>query len=273
MPFTFEPMFVYAPIIKDQTPLQHRNFIATKYITTSPQEIVIGTYSVYIYFKDTNRTELRLYSTSSANNQFNNQSIIYTYLGIGGYDYGNGAPVEPPLTTTEWLIKYSDGSSGTWTVPRSGYYQLELYGGGGGYAQMNDATASGGASCQTYDSIYFKIGENFLYSIGGGGKGQTETRSSSTSYYTGGTGGKTIFGDYTVNGRTGRVVKATVSYEVVCTAYSAGKKAGNKGKDGALNSGSLVYGTGTYSSMFGYGGAYLAGSAGNGGIYIKYLHD
>ena len=94
---------------------------------------------------------------------------------------------------TEWVIT----SSGSWTVPRTGRYMLELYGGGGGvsnYGSMDEGDAiQGGSSCQRYDSISLTARDSIVVTIGVGG---------SSSYDNGthpaGTG--TSFGTYSVDG-------------------------------------------------------------------------
>lgn len=248
------------------------NLIPTKDITTSPKKCTIGTQSVYIYFKDDNKTEIRIYSTSSAVNQFNVSSTLYYYLGLRGYDFGNGKPVEPPLTTTEWLYKYSDGVSGTFVVPRSGYYYIELYGGGGAACGTNGVYASGGASCQSYDSVYFSISEKIPFTIGAGGI----SNNAAGTNFSRGKGGTTTFGTYSIAGATGgagyfdnRASSPTLG-QVIIT--SVGKGSGNLGKDGAKTNGSTnIVGSGKYSSVCGASGT--GGNGVAGGIYIKYLRD
>lgn len=192
---------------------------------------------------------------------------------MGGYDYGNGAPIEPPLTTTEWLLKYSDGTSGTWVVPRSGYYQLELYGCGGASTGTNGEYALSGASCQVYDSVYFTIGKIFNYTIGAA---NTNTRYSG-SVEVGGDGGNITFGDYSVKGTNGtqgyfdaNIGSSTEGHFVMIKSSS---RQGNKGKDGYytrnVETRIQILGSGTYFSTLGVGGSFSA----SGGIYIKYLHD
>lgn len=161
----------------------------------------------------------------------------------------------PPLVdmiwggATEWTIT----SSGTWTVPRTGRYMLELYGhGGNGYYQSSDDKGSGGASCQSYDSVNLTKGTAIPVSV-------------STSSTAGSSG--TSFGNYSVaNGGNAVWVNSQT--------YHAGEGAGNKGATGvATNNGGNVpytYGTGSLSKTYGYGAAPNK-QGGPGAVYLKYL--
>ena len=177
---------------------------------------------------------------NSMDEQCNFDGFTYYFAAIGGYDIGGA---------TEWTIT----SSGTWTVPRTGRYMLELYGhGGNGYYKSSDDKASGGASCQSYDSVNLTKGTAMPVSV-------------STSSTEGSNG--TSFGNYSVaNGGNAVWVNSQT--------YHAGEGAGNKGATGiATNNGGNVpytYGTGSLSKTYGYGG-----SPTNQGrpraVYLKYL--
>lgn len=138
----------------------------------------------------------------------------------------------------EWIIT----SSGTWTVPRTGRYYIELYGMGGIGQYYYGNFASGGSSCQSYDNVQMTKGSSIAVVIG----------SNSSS--------KTSFGSKSVD-NGGNAANAT----------TPGKGTGNLGADGvASSSGDYVinYGKGVLSKYYGAGG----GNIGNpGAVYIKYL--
>lgn len=108
-------------------------------------------------------------------------------MGLGNYDTGG---------QTEWILTDSQ----TFTVPRSGRYYIELYGGGRGARSLYSSTFSyyptgyytGRSSCQSYDSINLTINQQIKVVIGTGGTSRTE--GSPTD------GGATSFGDYVVEG-------------------------------------------------------------------------
>ena len=160
----------------------------------------------------------------------------------------------PPLVDmiwaggTEWTIT----SSGTWTVPRTGRYMLELYGGGG--SSTFRSSYQGGSSCQSYDSISLKAGDVINVTIGEG----------LDSSLTGTRGGTTTFGQYSVLGGE----KGSDS--------AGGAGSGNKGTNGqyAVSYGARNNSTGTLGQIYGWGvngssGSYTEG--GHGAVYLKYL--
>lgn len=133
---------------------------------------------------------------------------MYYFTAIGGYDMGGG---------NEWIIT----SSGTWTVPRTGRYYIELYGMGGIGQYYYSNFASGGSSCQSYDNVQMTKGSSIAVVIG----------SNSSS--------KTSFGSKSVD-NGGNAVNST----------TPGKGTGNLGADGvASSSGNYVinYGKGVLS--------------------------
>lgn len=155
---------------------------------------------------------------------------------------------------TEWTIT----QSGTWTVPKTGRYMLELYGGGGG-APHGGYKFSGGSSCQSYDSISLTAGTNVNISIGVGGTNDAAS-----------TG--TTFGNYSVGG-AGNSKQSHVN--------NTGLGVGNKGTNGFENG--IAYkqktlSTGHLASDYGYGvnaksGNTVTGNGvgGHGAVYLKYL--
>ena len=170
----------------------------------------------------------------------------------------------PPLVDmiwggqTEWTIT----SSGTWTVPKTGRYMLELYGGGGGTIRgVGNSGYTGGSSCQHYDSVNLTARTSLNVTIGKAGNSVSSTVGVTD-------GGSTTFGSYSVDGGG----KATTS--------AAGSGAGNYGKSGIHVSGSTATPTtndGVYGSVYGVGSGGRGGSGGTavpataGAVYLKYL--
>ena len=153
---------------------------------------------------------------------------------------------------TEWIIT----SSGTWTVPKTGRYMLELYGGGG--VPARNSGYQGGSSCQHYNSISLTAGQSISVTVGAAGEvGMTGSITS---------GGNTTFGSYTVaHGGNG-------------TSSAGGAASGNLGTAGTYFSGKTNnYGNGVLSQRYGYGvnmgpkDNFAHGSA--GAVYLKYLGD
>lgn len=177
------------------------------------------------------------YSEDDSSYQANMTNRLYSFAAIGGYDMGGA---------TEWVIT----SSGSWTVPKTGRYMLELYGGGGGTARYKGSSGyTGGASCQHYDSISLTSGENINIVIGSRGSGNNA-------------GGATSFGSYSVSGGGGTY------------GENAGAGAGNYGAAGvyrARDKRDNVYGTGVFSTTYGYGAGHREVDGGPGAVYLKYL--
>ena len=147
---------------------------------------------------------------------------------------------------TEWTIT----QSGTWTVPKTGRYMLELYGGGGGTVRTSGAGYTGGSSCQHYDSIVLNRDDVFDVTIGVAGEYGSD-------------GGYTIFSSYSVKGGGGD------------SRDAAGTKSGNYGRAGQYQS-SNMYGRtrndGVYGTTYGAGAGNNADySATAGAVYLKYL--
>lgn len=146
---------------------------------------------------------------------------------------------------TEWTIT----SSGTWTVPKTGRYYIELYGYGGAGQGRVAPYASGGASCQSYDSIVLTKGQVINVSIG--------------SY----DGTTTSFGSYTVANAGDASIESPY--------YGVGS--GNKGKNGAYSYAGhigVTVGNGVLSANHGVGQSSQDpyGATGRAGaVYLKYL--
>ena len=179
--------------------------------------------------------------------QLNVLGSKYWFGAIGGLDKGG--------QDNEWLIT----ESGTWVVPKTGRYMLELYGGGGGTSR--DYTRyvgyGGGSSCQHYDSVTLTAGDQISVTIGALGKSATN--------YSVKAGGATTFGDYSVDGGG------------IGTRTEAGAAAGNYGVAGNY---SAIYEkpatpitNGVYGYIYGLGSVDTdnGGTATAGAVYLKYL--
>lgn len=262
--FPFEPKLFIFPISQNEdypisTPLD------TGYLTTSYKQVgrvsnvssrgAVSGYCLMARFSNTQRTELQIYSTSSAINQSNKSSIVYYFAAIGGYDMGG---------QTEWIIT----ESGNFIVPRTGRYMLELYGGGGGVSNSDSIregrAVQGGSSCQRYDSISLTAGDSIPITIGIRG---TYTLDGTTRDATG-----TSFGTYSVDGGgTGDGRTAT-----------GGSGSGNLGTSGSVvdysTTNKFNNNNGTFGSLYGVGGwggrsySSSGGKSGtDGAVYLKYL--
>lgn len=236
--------------------------ILTSYFTTS-----YSGYTLHLYGGSNSQQQMvrisedgkiiYLYASSSGN-QFNLQNVTYYFAGIGGFDMGG---------QTEWTLTTSQ----MWIVPKTGKYQLELYGGRGGanmYSNSSDGSCTGGSSCQTYDSIQLTMNQQINVVIGEAGKSYSSQASTS--------GGATSFGTYTVSGGT----RSFYGLNRQQYYYSLGSGARNKGTSGesGWELGKINPSTGTYRSVYRYGGySYNSGNNiryVNGGpraVYLKYL--
>lgn len=230
--FPFEPIVLIGPI---EVTSSKRTINISKYMKTSYEEQYWFYYYVYLKISADRKT-ISWYSDSDADQQFNTSGLTYYFAAIGGYDMGGA---------TEWIIT----SSGTWIVPRTGRYYLELYGGGGGLVGLNES-ASGGSSCQSYNFVSLTKGDSISVSLGTGGGMIGETTRVATG---------TTFGSYSVAG-----AKNSVN-------GTAGAGAGNLGTDGKTGLSSTMKNpsSGKYGDTYGYGINYRYG--GNGAVYLKYL--
>ena len=261
--FPFEPkLFIFPISAHDNYPASSP--LDTSFLTTSYKQVgrVLYARSSAAYgttlmarFSDSSRKKLQIYSTGNADNQSNHSGEIYYYAAIGGFDMGG---------MTEWVID----SSGSWTVPRTGRYMLELYGGGGGVSNadgiMEGRAVQGGSSCQRYDSISLTAGDSIPITIGVRG---TYKFDSTARDATG-----TSFGTYSVDGGgTGDGGTAT-----------GGSGSGNLGTSGRVINYSATNrfnnNNGTFGSLYGVGGwggrsSFSSGgkSGTNGAVYLKYL--
>ena len=185
------------------------------------------------------------YSNKLADAQSNVLGKIYYCFGISGL-----ASV-PNQNENDFFIQ----KSGSFVVPRTGRYYLELHGGGGSGGHR----AGGGGSGQTYNEITLTKNVVIPVTIGAGGN---ISGGSSTS-----AGGTTTFGEYSVAGGN------PPDYY----SYDAGTGSGNIGENGnGTNGGS---GGGLFPNS-GHGGTFDAGAGGtlpssgsDGLVYVKYLGE
>lgn len=202
-------------------------------------------------------------------NAYNINGVVYFYVGFGGYDVGG---------QTEWILTNSQ----TWTVPRTGKYYIELYGGGGrAGCPKGNYGCSGRSSCQSYNNV--SLSERQEISVVIGTRGNSDA---STSYeYTrdGTSGTETKFGTYSVDG--GKVTNYGGSYQngFVIQIGAATGNLGTQGYAGVKNTPNSRYGIGNYSNgrygdKYGYGGFaknetndYATSNGGPRAVYLKYL--
>ena len=171
--------------------------------------------------------------TNPASSQNNDNGLLYLYAAIGGYDMGGQIPVGATFTIT---------SNENWRVPATGRYMLELYGMGGNGFGTQSLGASGGSSCQHYDSIILTKGDIQQIVIGDYSNPATK------------------FGSYSVNNG------GNASYG------TGGLGSGNYGKDGiAGRDVPRTLSNGALSGRYGDGGSWNVNSASPGAVYLKYL--
>ena len=156
--------------------------------------------------------------------------------------------IMPPLADMIWGGQIPVGavwtitSNESWRVPATGRYMLELYGmGGNGFGTQN-LGASGGSSCQHYDSITLTKGDIQQIVIGDYSNSATK------------------FGSYSVNNG------GNASYG------TGGLGSGNYGKDGIAGSDvPRTLSNGALSGRYGDGGSWSVNSASPGAVYLTYL--
>lgn len=202
--------------------------------------------------------------------QMNTAKTTYHYLVLGYSTVGEQGNIFPDRK--EWTVT----SNMTWTVPYTGNYFVELYG-GGGYGDIktywvNDvnyvAFAEGGSSCQRYESLHLTKNSKMVITIG---IGASKMRGASVA--TNATG--TSFRTYSVaGGGNGQVsVNNTTNIQAIGGAGAGNKgttrKANSKGTIGSTYS--INYSNGIYAKQFGYSNNSNSQQARNGAVYIKYL--
>ena len=182
------------------------------------------------------------YSDKLAGAQSNVLGKIYYCFGISGL-----ASV-PNQNENDFFIQ----KSGSFIVPRTGRYYLELHGGGGsgGYR------AGGGGSGQTYSEIILTKDTIIPVTVGAGGKISGESGSA---------GGTTTFGEYSVAGGNPPIYYSS----------NPGTGSGNVGENGSSNNGGSGGGLFPNSGRGGDTGGdtpYKA-SGSEGLVYLKYLGE
>lgn len=235
--FPFNPLLIFPPFTNDESSTTRVGPVQSSYINTSYGKLYsFNPNSNNIYAKlSSNGKMLQWYDTSSASYQFNSSGTIYYFAAIGGYDMGGKVPAGTTFTITY---------NGTWRVPATGRYMLELYGRGGNGFGTQGYGASGGSSCQHYDSITLTKGSIQQVVIGDSSNSATK------------------FGSYSVNNGGN------------ASADTVGLGSGNYGKDGI--EGRDVPRTpsnGALSGRYGDGGSWSLSSAAPGAVYLKYLGD
>lgn len=164
---------------------------------------------------------------------------LYVFYGISGAMLGD----KPYIYIEE---------SSTFIVPYTRKYYIELYGGGGGgYHENTDSSYyGGGSSCQFYNNVQLIKGQEISVTIGSGGShGYFQTAKS---------GGKTIFGSYSVNGGG------------AATTSSVGAAAGNLGTKGGSGRGVMSYSNRKLAPLkYRYGVSGMSGQ--KGAVVLKYL--
>lgn len=206
-------------------------------------------------------------------NQMNAINTTYYYLVLGYSTVGEQGNIFPDRK--EWTVTRNM----TWTVPYTGNYFVELYGGGGSgnikSYWVNDvnyvAFAEGGSSCQRYESLHLTKNSKMVITIG---IGASKVRSSEAA--TNATG--TSFRTYSVAG--GGNGQVSVENNTTNNQAIGGTGAGNKGTTRKANSKGTVgstysinYSNGIYAKQFGYSNDPNSRQARNGAVYIKYLGD
>ena len=239
--FPFEPILFFIPSANGD----NVNTIRCNYLTESYQECTLvssGRDVVTGHMKKSADGITISWYAGNATAQQNKTGNIYYFAAIGGYDIGG---------MTEWVID----SSGSWTVPKTGRYMLELYGGGGGTPRaLSSSGYTGGSSCQHYDSVSLNVGETIQVVIGAAGKSSSGVTS----------GESTSFGSYTVLGGG------------AASNSAAGGAAGNYGKSGVRvnrNNDVQTYNDGVFGTMYGVGSSNSSNAHGAtaGAVYLKYL--
>lgn len=165
-------------------------------------------------------------------------------------------------------------ASGDWTAPYTGFYFVELQGGGGGSGAVYGSgctLASGGAPSGGYKAFakYYAAGTVMPYTIGAGGAaGILSSAGGGIGVGNGGNGGNTTFDGTTVSGGAGSY---GISYPASAAFNGLYPGPGRIAVPGGQNGGDAVYGyfnraSGVFGGLHaGAGGASTFGTGGNGG--------
>lgn len=197
-------------------------------------------------------------SSSKYYKYFNTSSTVYVLAVIG---------IDAILPFTRTFTE-----STTYTIPVTGKYNLELYGGGGAikngdlnYNKYSQCKMQGRSSCQQYNSITLTKGDIMAVTIGKGGSSQARAKTID--------GETTSFGTYSVEGGKGT------------KANSPRSGAGNRGLDGLWQDHVVVdglYYNKTLGTLLDYGNrgyGYINSSSMNyqdgkdGAVYLQFLGE
>ena len=156
--------------------------------------------------------------------------------------HGAVPSLAPPVGTT-WLYE----EDGTFDVPATGNYEIELHGGGAGGAVAPNYWCGGGGSGQLQE-VYLQKGEVVPITIGSG--------SSGPSSYTGLAGNPSQFGEYVQVDGGGRAGQAyggggAASGNIATngtSTYSSSSVNDSLGGLGNKNKPDQLYGNGAYNS-------------------------
>lgn len=134
---------------------------------------------------------------------------------------------------TIWLFT----EDGTFNVPATGTYQVEMHGGGGGGAICRVSSsivgrAGGGGSGELHE-ITLSQGQSIPVTVGLGGAGATGTSGTQSAT----AGGQTTFGDLSVNGGGGAKCKGSATTSPTATAGTA---SGSLATDGSSSTSSAT---------------------------------
>ena len=236
VPFT--PQLVFIAIANWDGGL-HNPSLLMRPRTTGSSRPTADSYSQLTVTWGDNSVSWYMNGTESPYYQLNVAGEVYYWNAIGKI----GDIID---STTSFLIN----SSGTFTVPKTGNYYMELYGGGGG-AQVTSSSGgyTGGTSCQSYSSIALTAGSIINVVIGTGGIHGYDYKDAVA-------GTETSFGSYSVAGGG------------AATDSGGGSAAGNLGTRGARYKNDQYYNSnnGTFPS---YGSCASDGT--DGAVYLKYL--
>ena len=240
--FPFEPVIIFMPSFTTDS---NRGWdVIQALMVKESWSVIYNTFNSGLCFIkcSTDRKTFSLLSAQSSHYQYNIGGQTYYYAAIGGYDRGQ--------SLSEWIIT----QSGTWTVPKTGKYYLELYGGGGYGALVNDFwshTYLGGSSCQSYEAITLNKGQAISVVIGRQGNYKGNVSPTGTQ-----------FGSYSVAAGGN------------ATPYNGGKGGAGSGNKGTTIEGDSVneknYSNGKFNMVYGYGSNDKI-SSGPGAVYLKYL--
>ena len=239
----------------------------------------------YYYSKDDGSNYVESNSSSYTFDDLTDETTFYLKVKVKDNN-GRESSVYSIGAKTEVMTKYWEFiNDGTFVVPVTGQYKIEMHGGGGGggggayaksYAMLTSASASGGSgggSGENFTKV-LNENENYIITIGQGGTGGRRDSSSSQMSASargdsGNAGGITKFGELlSIAGGTG----GTGGYAY---AYNGTKKSSGTAGDSA---GSLASNSSGGSTKGNYGNGGSGGSgdeSGNSGepgaVFITFI--